>query len=83
MLPPLAEPTKRVRHEGTLRRLAHAVPRAPGVTPGATLGGSKIGGKSKDLNTVGPAVEEMWVTRKGLGMGGYLKKGVAAFLERG
>ncbi|KAL8293786.1 hypothetical protein RQP46_000487 [Phenoliferia psychrophenolica] len=82
-LAPLAAPSKRPRHEGALRRLAHAVPRAAGVTPTATLGGSKIGGKSKDLNTPGSLIEEMWVTRKGLGFGGYLKKGVASFVERG
>ncbi|KAK4703880.1 hypothetical protein P7C70_g2337, partial [Phenoliferia sp. Uapishka_3] len=82
-LPAQPAPTKRPRHEGTLRRLEHAVPRAAGVQPKATLSGSKIGGKSKDLNVTGAIVEEMWITRQGLSFGGYLKKGVAAFLERG
>lgn len=32
---------------------------------------------------MGPIEEEMWVTRKGLGFAGYLKKGVACFLAKG
>ncbi|GAA5987801.1 hypothetical protein JCM10908_007221 [Rhodotorula pacifica] len=57
----------------------------------STLSGAKIGGKSKDLKDRVEA-EELWIrrpakgstrTRHGLGYAGYLKMGVAAFVERG
>jgi hypothetical protein len=57
----------------------------------STLSGAKIGGKSKDLRDRVEA-EELWIrrpakgstrTKHGLGYAGYLKMGVAAFVERG
>ena len=57
----------------------------------STLSGAKIGGKSKDLRDHVEA-EELWIrrpakgstkTKHGLGYAGYLKMGVAAFVERG
>lgn len=94
LLPP---PPKRVYHPGTLRRLAvstkstipivksDSIQSKIKVRPKSTLSGSKIGGKSKDLND-DIVEEEIWVNRtvgKGLGFAGYLKKGVKAVLERG
>lgn len=94
---PLSPPPKRTIHEGTLRRLAgstrstiplvksDSVQTKAKVRPNATLSGSKVGGKSKDLND-GIVEEEIWVNRvagKGLGFSGYLKKGVQAVLEKG
>ncbi|KAI5480548.1 hypothetical protein MNV49_000244 [Pseudohyphozyma bogoriensis] len=79
-LPP---PPKRAFHEGKLRRLAVPLPGKAKAGTGSTLSGAKIGGKSKDLNVVGEIREEMFVTRKGIGFGGYFKKGVASFLENG
>ncbi|GAA6043628.1 hypothetical protein JCM8097_008298 [Rhodosporidiobolus ruineniae] len=97
-LPPLPEPKKRTRTEGTLRRLSSGHPSSSrvasgtrglgGVRPKQTLSGEKVGGKSKDLRD-GADEEEMWVRRsggggkQGLGFAGYLKKGVSAFVERG
>ncbi|KAM0753251.1 hypothetical protein T439DRAFT_323894 [Meredithblackwellia eburnea MCA 4105] len=86
LLPP---PTKRPRYEGSLRRLAHPLPKqsGPSPLPPSTLSGAKVGGKSKDLlhNTRGgPVAEQIWVSNKrGVSFPGHLKKGVAAFLERG
>ena len=86
---------KRVRHAGTLRRLALSKPSLSSVRPASTLSGSKIGGKSKDLKVgsiretkVGEerlgTVQEFWIGRKGMSFGGWLKKGIAAFVdERG
>lgn len=62
--------------------------------PKSTLSGSKIGGKSKDLKVRSVAetkegeerlgtVEEFWIGNKGMSFGGWLKKGVGAFVERG
>lgn len=61
----------------------------------ATLSGAKVGGKSKDLKDRVQA-EELWIRRpnrkgaratthgkQGLGYAGYLKMGVAAFVQRG
>lgn len=57
----------------------------------STLSGAKIGGKSKDLRDRVEA-EELWIrrppkgstkTKHGLGYAGFLKMGVAAFVERG
>jgi hypothetical protein len=78
---PLAPiPPKRELHAGTLRRLA--LPRPNSTT--STLAGAKIGGKSKDLEIPkGGNSDDMYITRKGLGYGGYLKKGVTGFLQRG
>lgn len=79
----LPKPTKRKHTPGTLRRLSTGHPsQSKGVRPAATLSGAKVGGKSKDLRD-GFTKEELWITRKGLGFGGYLKKGVAAFVDRG
>lgn len=81
--PAHADPPKRSYNPGTLRRLALPRPR----NPRSTLSGSRIGGRSKDppplSATEAEAGEEMYVTRTGLGFSGYLKKGVAVFLQRG
>ncbi|GAA5875193.1 hypothetical protein JCM1840_007277 [Sporobolomyces johnsonii] len=88
-LPPLPPPHKRTFHPGALRRLSSGHPSStkgkgkPSIRPKSTLSGTKIGGKSKDLRD-GASQEEIWVTRKGgLGFAGWLKAGVAAFMERG
>lgn len=87
---------KRVKHPGALRRLALPRPALPAVRPKSTLAGAKVGGKAKDLKlgsistTPGGVegerrgtVEEMWIGRKGMSFGGWLKSGVAAFVQRG
>lgn len=81
---PAAAPTKRVRQEGSLRRLA--VPKAVNhaVREKSTLSGAKVAGKAKDLKRSRPVaagaegqdglglvkgdVEEIWVGRKQGGM---------------
>ncbi|KDE06146.1 hypothetical protein MVLG_03561 [Microbotryum lychnidis-dioicae p1A1 Lamole] len=81
LAPPI--PSKRPVHAGTLRRLAGArPPPSRSVRLGSTLSGAKISGPSKDLND-GKDEEEIWVKLKnGLGIGGYLKRGVGAFRDR-
>ncbi|GAA5873364.1 hypothetical protein JCM3774_000759 [Rhodotorula dairenensis] len=65
----------------------------PRVREKSTLAGAKVGGKSKDLRDRVEA-EQLWIrrpakngsnatARQGLGYAGYLKMGVAAFVERG
>lgn len=64
----------------------------PRVREKSTLAGAKVGGKSKDLRDRVEA-EQLWIrrpaknasrtTRQGLAYAGYLKMGVAAFVERG
>lgn len=90
---PLAAPTKRVVREGTLRRLALPRVKNPAVLARSTLSGAKIGGRSKDLKRPQAGEEgqllegdeeEIWVGRKGgMSFGGWLKRGVAAFVQRG
>ncbi|SCV69987.1 BQ2448_1381 [Microbotryum intermedium] len=82
LAPPV--PIKRPVHAGTLRRLAAARPPPNrSVRLGSTLSGAKIGGPSKDM-TDGKDEEDIWVKQKnGLGLGGYLKKGMGAFTDRG
>ncbi|GAA6057552.1 hypothetical protein JCM3770_000252 [Rhodotorula araucariae] len=75
------------RTDSALARPAGA--KRPRTRPAATLAGSKVGGKAKDLRDRVEA-EDLWVRRpkgaqghQGLGFAGYLKMGVGAFVERG
>ncbi|KWU43998.1 hypothetical protein RHOSPDRAFT_34427 [Rhodotorula sp. JG-1b] len=82
-------------HGNTNDTSINALNNDPSVRPRtrekSTLSGAKIGGKSKDLRDRVEA-EELWIrrpakgstrTKHGLGYSGYLKMGVAAFVERG
>ena len=87
-------PKKRVKVAGSIRRLANSKPFNVKVQAKATLNGSKIGGKSKDLKVDLPndlkelakgEIEQLFISSKAEGMnfGGWLKQGATAFTNRG